>query len=204
MAAQTTTLDISYRNIGAVLGAVLGLAAIGILYLVTANPAVESVLLVRAVLSAKPSEAVQPAMVAVPAVSAAVGGWWLAPRALVRDRWSGIVMGAATYGVATLLGPFVALLGEPTIDPFKLLAGTISVALIAAVALFPLLPVCSLFGVGWAAVLRSAIGVRPDRSARPRRFSGRLIVFAYAALGLLWAGLMLWVGDLFPAGAWVD
>jgi hypothetical protein len=45
--APSTSIDVSYRNLGAIIGALLALGAIVILYLVTSIPVIESVFLVR-------------------------------------------------------------------------------------------------------------------------------------------------------------
>ena len=207
MTAQPATLDVSYRNIGAITGALLGLAAVGILYLVTWIPEVESVLLIRTVLSGDglfPSGSIPLAMVGVPPLSAAIAGWLVAPRAMAGDQWSGVAMGATTYFAANLLGPTVAY-GISTETPFvELVAGAAIVGVFASFLLFPLLLVCVVAGSAWAKLLR-VVARLPDAQSLPSRpFPGLAILLGAGVLAVGWLPLAFMVGGLFSGGAWVD
>lgn len=208
MTARSTSIDISYRNLGAIIGALLALGAIVILYLVTSIPVIESVVLVRTFLSGQDpltDAVVLPVMVAVPLVSAAVGGWLLSPRAIRGDRWSGVAMGSVSYLVATLIGPLLAYASTSSTDPLTLVGGSAVVSAFAVFLLFPLLLVCAGFGVLWAGVLRRivpATSVKVAGEARP--LSGLLILLGFGLLALGWLPLALLVSGLSTGGGFVD
>ena len=208
MTAPSTSIDVSYRNLGAIIGALLALGAIVILYLVTSIPVIESVFLVRTFLSGQDpltDAVVLPVMVSVPLVSAAVGGWLLSPRAIRGDRWSGVGMGSVSYLVATLIGPLLAYASTSSTDPVTLFGGSAVVSAFAVFLLFPLLLVCAAFGVLWAATLRRVVpatAVRIVGEARP--LPGPLILLGFGVLGLGWLPLAVLVSGMFSGGGFVD
>ena len=208
MTAQTTTLDVSYRNIGAILGALMALGAIGILYLVTSISEVESLLLIRTVLSGETLEAgapIQPLMLGVPSVSAAIGGWLIAPYAIAGDRASGVAMGSVTYLVATIAGPVVAFASVPGAPLSELMSALPMVILFALFLLFPVLLLCAGFGTAWAALVRRALGTPAVPAVHsPGRLPVNLFVLGFAVLGLGWLPLAVLLGGLFSGGAWLD
>jgi hypothetical protein len=207
--ARSTSIDVSYRNIGAILGALLGLVAIAILVALSSVPEIESVLLIRQVLSgsgAFPEGSIQPAMLAVPPLSAAMGGWLLAVRAIAGDRWSGAVMGATTYFVANLIGPIVAYGSAMEMSLFEVIAGAPLIAIFASFLLFPILLVCFAAGTAWAAILRLTARI-PEAAAQSlpsRPFSGLLIAMGTGVLALGWVPLAMTLGGLLSGGPWVD
>ncbi len=208
MTAQPSSIDVSYRNLGAIIGALLALGAIVILYVVTSIPTIESVLLVRTFLSGQDplrDAVVLPVMVVVPLVSAAVGGWLLSPRAIRGDRWSGVGMGSMSYLVATLIGPLLAYSSTSFTDPVSFFGGSAVVSAFAVFLLFPLLLVCAAFGMLWAALLRRivpATSVEIPGEARP--LPGLMILLGFGVLALGWLPLALLVSGLSSGGSFVD
>ena len=201
-------MDVSYRNLGAIIGALLALGAIVILYLVTSIPAIESVLLVRTFLSGQDplgDAVVLPVMVAVPLISAAVGGWLLSPRAIRGDCWSGVGMGSVSYLVATLIGPLLAYSSISSTDPVTLFGGSAIVSAFAVFLLFPLLLVCAALGVLWAAALRRMVpGTSVEIAGEARPLPGRMILLGFGVLALGWLPLALLVSGLSSGGGFVD
>jgi hypothetical protein len=207
MSAQRITIQAGSRNVAAILAALLALAAVGSLYLVTSIPALESLFLLRTILSGEAIDAgsaIEPVMIAVPPVSAAVGAWWIAPYAIAGDRMSGVAMGSVTYLVATILGPVVAYASVPGAQASEVLSVAPMVSSFALFLLFPLLLLCAGFGSIWAALVRRAhrtTGPSPDSQGR---LPVSLFVIGFAVLGLGWLPLAFLYTGLFSGGAFVD
>jgi hypothetical protein len=99
---------------------------------------------------------------AVPSLAAAIVGAATAPAAARGVRWSGWWMGFLTYGLGILIGALLLVL-VPTgvIDgstgwpggPLDLVVGMLTLTFVGTIIVAPLLVLCVLAGIGWAAVV---------------------------------------------------
>jgi hypothetical protein len=205
---KPTAFDVSYRNLGAIIGALLALAAVGILYVAASVPMLESLFFVRTILSGDavtPEAVVKPLMVGVPPVSAAVGAWLVAPQAIAGDRLSGVAMGAVTYLIAIVVGPILAFHSVADVPSIDILSAAM-VSIFAMFLLFPLLLVCVAFGVAWAAALRWLVRATGQRSGipSPPRLPAAPFIVGFAALAFGWLPLVFLVAGMFTDGAPID
>ena len=190
------------RSMGATLGAVLGLGAIGALYVATAIPAVESVTHIRAILDPDGFFAMGATLppVAVAPIAAALAGFVCAGRAMAGHHWAGVVMGFLTYAIGVLIAP-LSVFGPSWFgaDPFgldpgpvemlgNLMFGLPAIAAIAGIVLAPLLVVCGAAGIVWAIGLRAILvagGATVGETER-RVLDGRILFWGAVLLGIGW------------------
>jgi hypothetical protein len=193
------------RSMGATLGAVLGLAAMGALYVASAIPAVESVIHIRAILDPDAFLGIGALLPpwAVAPIAAGLGGFICAPRTMAGRRWSGVAMGYVTYVIGILIAP-LAVFGPPWIgsDPSfgyepglvdtlgNLVFGLPALSVIAGIVLAPLLLVCSAAGIAWAFGLRAILvaGGATVAAGEPERraVDGQILFWIAVLLGIGW------------------
>ncbi len=192
-----------WRSMGATLGALLGISAMGAVYVASTIPAVEAVVHVRAILdpdgffgvgSMRPPWAVAP-------IAAALAGFMCAPRTMAGRRWAGVAMGYLTYALGIFIAP-LAVFGPPWpgADPSfgfepsladvltNVVFGLPVLSVIAGIVLAPMLVVCSAAGVLWAMGLRAilvaggaSVGVPEQRSR-----DGQILFWTAVLLGIGW------------------
>ena len=184
------------RLVGAALGAVAGLVAIGGLYLIARvsgwSEWVGLALLVGEDGVFSPTSGA-PLAWAVPPLAAAVVGAVTAPAAARGVRWSGWWMGFLTYFLGILLGAIVLVLiptsaletsGDFQVSPVTYVVGLLTLAFVGSIIAAPMLVLCVAAGIGWAAIVRrvAPAGDGTDPGARP------IIVLGVVAaiLAVLW------------------
>ena len=186
------------RSMGATLGAVLGLGAMGALYVASAIPAVESVIHIRALLDPDGFfgiGAMLPPWALAP-IAAGLAGFVCAPRTMTGRRWAGVAMGYLTYAIGLLIAP-LAVFGPPSTGsdpPFgyqpglvdilgNLVFGLPALSVIAGIVLAPLLLVCAAAGIVWAIGLRAILVAGGASVGEPeqRKVDGQ-ILFGIAVL----------------------
>jgi hypothetical protein len=221
-------LPIAVRSMGATLGVILGLAAMGLVYIASAIPVAESVLHIRYILGPDGIAATSGTRLlawAVAPVAAGMAGWISAPRALVGRRFAGVRMGFWTYAIAIVVAPFLvfgpSLAGPGVIEgierqPLESLqsivtSGPFVVAMIigfGAVILAPLLLVSAGAGAVWAAAVRWLTRGSGDPGLRADipETDTRLLVVMAATLGLLWLVVtVVTLGStVFSGGEFID
>jgi len=196
------------RSMGAMLGALLGLGAMGLLYIASTLPAVESLVHTHDILGSDGIAAAGGTRLlawAVAPVAAAIAGWISAPRALVGRRHAGVRMGFLTYGIAILIAPLLVLgpsltgadvLDGLAADPVESLASVVSngpsvivfVIGFGSVILWPLLVVCAGAGAVWAEAVRWVTRGSVDPGPRPDipETDTRLLLAVAVLLGSFW------------------
>jgi hypothetical protein len=207
---------------GATLGGLFGILAMGGLYAVSEVPTVESVLHVRYVLGPDgPAGALGTTALAwaVAPIAAAVAGWFNADRAVRGQRWAGARMGYVAYGLAILIAPIAVFAAasvatfDPS-DPIEAVQGASGVVLmsmlfaaLAGLLLAPLLMVCAAAGAVWAGAIRSVVGRIPPTAdlPPPAAANGTTLALIATILALLWlVGAAVLVGDVFWGGESID
>jgi hypothetical protein len=185
------------RLLGAVVGAVLGLAtfaaiiALGRLTGFAETPALAMVAGEEGILSPTGGA---PLAWLVPPLAAALAGTLDGPAAARGVRWVGTWMGFVTYlvgvaiGAVLLVGVLASETSTTSSSPLGLLTGIPILLLAGAVVLAPLLLVCIALGIAWAAVLRRVAGGPPVASgdARPVLLVA-VVGVVLAALWLIWS-----------------
>jgi hypothetical protein len=185
------------RVLGAALGAAIGLAAMVLLSVVARVTGLhESIPLAFAVGESgvfSPTEGFLPAWF-VPPIATGLAGGLLARSAVARVRWAGSAMGFVTYLLAILLGATVlvaavvggAMSGPAVTSIVDIAIGWIVFVVIGAVVMTPLLAVCVVAGIAWAALLRR---IAPDPGPAFDDAPGwwlPLMAVVAIGLGVLW------------------
>jgi hypothetical protein len=191
------------RSMGATLGAVLGLGAMGALYGASAIPAVESVVHIRALLDPDGFLGIGAMLPpwAVAPIAAGLAGFICASRTMAGRRWAGVAMGYVTYAIGLIIAP-LAVFGPPSTgsDPFlgyqpglvdvlgNLVFGLPAMSMIASIVLAPLLLVCAAAGIVWAFGLRAILVAGGATVGEPERrtVDGWVLLAIAAVLGLGW------------------
>ncbi len=197
--SSVATSRFGARAVGAVVGAVVGLAAIGILFVVArllgvADSTAFALMVGEDGVFSPTSGA--PLAWAVPPLAAAIVGAGTGPTAARGVEWSGAWMGFLTYLLGIVIGaillvlvPTVALTeteGVP-VGPMNLVFGALVLAVVGAIIATPLLLLCVGGGVVWAAVVRRVAPA--DGGATPGSRPALLIVIVGVVLGVLWVML---------------
>jgi hypothetical protein len=192
-----------FRSMGATVGAILGLGAMGALYVASAIPAVESVIHIRAILDPDGFFGVGAMLPpwAVAPIAAGLAGFVCAPRTMAGRPWAGVAMGYVTYAIAIFIAP-LAVFGLPwtAADPSfgfetslvdilgNLVFGLPALSVIAGIVLAPMLLVCAAAGILWAIGLRAilvaggaSVGV-PERRGK----DGQILFWTAVLLGIGW------------------
>ena len=209
------------RSMGAVIGAVLGLAAMGALYVVSAIPAVESIVFIRSFLTGEGFLAMGGSLPpwTVAPIAAALGGAVWAPHAMSGSRWAGVTMGYLTYGIALLIAPLAVFAAPWTVDDLSSRAGVDLaeaiasvfvgipvIAVLAGIVLAPLLAVCAVAGIAWAAALRAVLRAAGATigTADHRTSNGWLLFWMAVVLGLLWVIVAVGLMGAISGGGMID
>lgn len=184
------------RLVGAVVGAVAGLAAIAVLFVLSRLLGVADstafALLVGEDGVFSPT-AGAPLAWLVPPIAAALVGAGTGPTAARGAEWSGAWMGFLTYLLGIVIGAVLLVL-VPTgalttaegvsVGPINLLFGALVLAVVGGIIATPLLPLCVAGGVVWATVVRRVAPAAGD--ATPGSRPALLIVIVGLVLGVLW------------------
>ncbi len=207
--------DRSPRTLGAAVGVTLGAASLAVLWLLAATLG-ESVDVAILELVAGPDGILSltggaPFIWLAPLLAAAIAGWTLAPRAVARRAWAGWLLGWLAYVIGILVGTLIVLVltaGDDVslVGGFDLAGAYVGLVFLGSIVLAPLLLVCVVGGVLWAAVLRTA--VPPPVSAGSGAAGASIGVGLVLGIGsgfllLLWAAAM-WVLDALQAGVPAD
>ena len=148
-----------------------------------------------------------------PVAATALSGAFVAVRAARRRPWSGAVMGFVAYALGIVLGSLlVAVLLGTTTDPADAIGygpgQAVGAALLfipfGAIVAAPLLAVCVVVGVVWAAILRAVVPApamtdpaEADAGSRSTGLAVALVVVG-GALGMLWL-IAMWFLELLAA-----
>jgi hypothetical protein len=191
------------RSMGATLGAVLGLLAMGALYVAATIPAVESVTHIRAILDPDGFFGIGAALLpwAVAPIAAALAGFLFAGRTMAGHHWAGVAMGFLTYVIGVVIAP-LAVVGptwvggdpsfgsEPGVAEMlgSVVFGLPALSAIAGIVLAPLLLVCGMAGIVWAFGLRAILtaGGATVGETDQRAVDGRILVAIAILLGIGW------------------
>ena len=200
---SVAALPTTVRSMGATLATVLGISAMGLAYVVSEIPVVESALHVRYILGPDGVGSGAPLILAwaVAPIAAAAAGWIAAPRALIGRQFAGVWMGFLAYAIAIAIAPIVVfgpmVMGPNVIDgegaaPFvglvEFLVSVPFIALLAGLILAPLLVVCVVAGTVWAGAVRWAMRGAADPGPQPAipETDIRLLIVMGSMLGVLW------------------
>lgn len=210
-----------FRSTGAVLGGFLGLGTMGAIYLISAIPAVESIVHIRALLDPEGFLAMGGALPpwAVAPIAAGLAGLICTPRVMTGRRWAGVAMGFGTYALGVLIAPLAVFappwaVSDPTFgaDPgianavADMLIGLPAVAAVASIVLAPLLFVCAAAGAVWAFGLRTILvggGATVGTQERPT-IDGKVLLGIGILLGVGWLAIALPMLTIFGDPGFVD
>jgi hypothetical protein len=155
------------RLIGALIGAVVGLAVFAVVILLgrlTGLAETVALAMVAGEDGILSPTGGAPLAWLVPPVAAALAGAIDGPAAARGVRWTGTWMGFVTYVIGVVVGAvlLVGVLASDTPDvsaaPLQLLTGLPILVLAGAVVLAPVLLACIGMGIAWAAVVRRVAG----------------------------------------------